>query len=346
MSAPKHILVFRFSSLGDIAMTLPVINLLLQQHPEAEIIFVSVAFVKPLFLNIERLHFYAADTKGKHKGIFGLYRLYKELKSTFVIDAVADLHNVLRTQVLQVYFAGAVKKIAVINKGRAEKKMLTRKHNKILKPLISTFQRYADVFAQLGLPVALHTAQGIAVVANSKNNSLYKLKQQGYKLVGIAPLAQYSEKTYPVSKMQQVLQLLAKHNNVKMFLFGGKTDAPALQPLEAIGNGKVQSLAGTMSFAEELPAIAQLDVMLSMDSANMHLASLYGVPVVSVWGGTHPYLGFYGWGQPLSNAVQVELSCRPSSVFGNKQCPRGDLACMNRIHPVAVYEKICSVLGI
>ena len=76
----------------------------------------------------------------------------------------------------------------------------------------------------------------------------------------------------------------------------------------------------------------------------MHLASLYGVPVVSVWGGTHPWLGFYGWGQDPANAVQVELECRPSSVFGNKPCPRGDLACMNLISPLVIYEKIIQQL--
>jgi len=343
LSAPKHILVFRFSSLGDVAMTVPVVKLLLQQHPHVEITFVSVAFVEPLFNNLERLHFYAADIRGKHKGIAGLYRLYKELRSRFTIDAIADLHNVLRTQVLRIYFSAAGKKIAVIDKGRKAKKKLTRRHNKVLKPVKSTFQRYADVFAALGLPIKLNIENGITI-PQQKIALFNDYKQQGYKLIGIAPFAQYSEKTYPAGKMRQVIQLLAKHKDVKIFLFGGKTDVPALQPLEAIDKEKIHLLAGVMPFAEELNAIARLDIMVSMDSANMHLASMFGVPVVSVWGGTHPYLGFYGWGQPLSNAVQVELDCRPSSVFGNKPCPRGDLACMERIAPLMIYNKICEVL--
>ncbi|TKK69245.1 glycosyltransferase family 9 protein [Ilyomonas limi] len=345
MSAPKHILVFRFSSLGDIAMTVPVIKLLLQQHPQVEVTFVSVAFVQPLFNNIERLRFYAADIRGKYKGVAGLYRLYKELNCQFKIDAVADLHNVLRTQVLRVYFFATGKKIVVIDKGREEKKKLTRGHNKVLKPLKSTFQRYADVFAALDLPITLNIEIGI-IIPQHKNALLNEYKQQGYKLIGIAPFAQYSEKTYPANKMQQVIQLLAKHKDVKIFLFGGKSDVPALQQLETINRDKIQSLAGAMPLAEELDAVAQLDIMVSMDSANMHLASLFGIPVISVWGGTHPYLGFYGWGQPLSNAVQVELDCRPSSVFGNKPCPRGDLACMNRIAPLMIYNKICEVLSL
>src|SRR4051812_45044341 len=177
-------------------MTVPVIRLLLQQYPEVEITFVSVAFVKPLFNNLERLHFYAADIKGKHKGVAGLYRLYKELSSHFNIDAIADLHNVLRTQVLRVFFAAAGKRMAVVDKGREEKKKLTRQQNKELKPLKSTFQRYADVFAALGLPLILHVEQGIAI-SQQKSALLSNYKQQGYKLIGIAPFAQYSEKTYP-----------------------------------------------------------------------------------------------------------------------------------------------------
>jgi ADP-heptose:LPS heptosyltransferase len=345
LSAQKHILTFRFSSLGDIAMTVPVIRLLLQQNPQVELTFVSVAFVKPLFNNIERLHFYTADIKGKHKGVVGLYRLYKELRNLFTIDAVADLHNVLRTQLLRVFFSTAGKRIAVIDKGREEKKKLTRQQNKILKPLKSTFERYSDVFAALGLPVILKVDQGIAT-PQQKSALVSNYKQQGYKLAGIAPFAQYSEKTYPANKMQQVIQLLVKHDNIKIFLFGGKNDVAALQQFTDINKDKIQSLAGVMSFTEELDAIAQLDVMISMDSANMHLASVYGVPVVSIWGGTHPYLGFYGWGQPISNAIQVELDCRPSSVFGNKRCPRGDLACMERIAPLMIYNKICNVLKV
>ena len=107
----------------------------------------------------------------------------------------------------------------------------------------------------------------------------------------------------------------------------------------------VQSLAGKLNLKNELHFISNLDVMVSMDSANMHFASLYGVPVISIWGGTHPYLGFYGWGQSPQNAVQVDLECRPSSVFGNKECPRDDLACMNLISPITVYDRIIQQLN-
>ena len=90
--------------------------------------------------------------------------------------------------------------------------------------------------------------------------------------------------------------------------------------------------------------MSHLDVMLSMDSSNMHLASLTGTPVVSVWGATHPYAGFMGWGQTEEYAVQIPLDCRPCSVYGQKPCLRGDYACMRNIAPEAIVEKVEKVL--
>nr|AIA86245.1 CAZy families GT9 protein [uncultured Prevotella sp.] len=86
--------------------------------------------------------------------------------------------------------------------------------------------------------------------------------------------------------------------------------------------------------------ISHLKVMISMDSANMHLASLTGTPVVSIWGATHYYAGFMGWGQHPENATEVSLSCRPCSIFGNKACFRKDYACLQRITPDMIVSKI------
>jgi ADP-heptose:LPS heptosyltransferase len=100
-----------------------------------------------------------------------------------------------------------------------------------------------------------------------------------------------------------------------------------------------------LTFSEELMLISHLDGMISMDSANMHLASIYGVPVVSIWGATHPFLGFYGYGQDPERIVQAELFCRPCSVFGNKPCYRGDFACMKMIEPQTIIDKTEKVLN-
>jgi ADP-heptose:LPS heptosyltransferase len=344
METPRKLLVFRFSSLGDVAMTVPVIQILLKQYPDLEIIYVSNPFVAPLFQNTNRLHFYAADLKGRHAGLKGLYRLYKELKKSFSFDAIADLHNVLRTKILRSFFFLSGKSIAVINKGRKEKKELTRKEKKILKPLKTTFERYADVFAALGLPIQLNPKEGIKETVKHQVSFIDELKHGGKKIIGIAPFAQYREKTYPPERMKEVIRMLLQHTHNFILLFGGNAEKETLESWEEEFAG-VRTMAGKMNFQNELALIAQLDVMVSMDSANMHLASLFGVPVVSIWGATHPYAGFYGWGQDPANAVQVELYCRPCSVFGNKPGYRGDLLCLTSISPVSVYEKVMQNLS-
>lgn len=318
-------------------MTVPVIQNLLSQHPQLQVTFVSTAFVQPLFAGIPRLHFVAADIKGKHKGFKGLYQLYQSLKKNSAYDAVADFHNVLRTKLLRSFMVLDGKPIATIDKGRAEKKALTRTENKILQPLKTTFERYADVLVQLELPISLNKEIGLKRI--QPNTELQQLKGKGFRIIGIAPFAQYERKMYPLDKMKAVVQLLLAQGNNRILLFGGRGEAALLQQWEQEFGGAF-NYAGKMTFAEELEIISNLDVMISMDSANMHLASLYGVPVVSIWGATHPYAGFYGWGQKPSNAVQMDIYCRPCSVFGNKQGPRNDLACMHSIAPIMVYEKV------
>ena len=318
--------------MGDAAMTVPVIKNLLNQHPDVKVTVVSDGFFAPIFSGIERCAFISADLKGKHKGIAGLYSLAASIKKQHKINAVADLHDVLRSYILRKFFLFT--KTAVIDKGRAEKKKLARKNAKILTPLKSTHQRYADVFSALGYAVELKAANSFKPV--HKTPALLQ-NFQHKKRIGIAPFAKHKGKTYPY--MEQVVAALSQHNHLQLFLLGGKSDAPELEKWAAKYEHTL-SIAGKYSFEEELHLISYLDVMVSMDSANMHLASLYNVPVISVWGATHPFAGFTGWQQPPENIVQAELFCRPCSVFGNKPCYRENYECMHIIRPSAIVEKM------
>jgi ADP-heptose:LPS heptosyltransferase len=319
-------------------MTAPVIKLLLQQYPELKITYVSNGFVQPIFKNIGRLEFIAADLNTTHKGAAGLFRLYRQLKE-LKPGAIADLHNVLRTKLLRGYFFFSGIKTAVIDKGRKEKAELTKIDHKQFRPLKSTFERYAEVFQKLGYPIAMPletgTSESNKPAAPVEGNFRYK--------IGIAPFAKHLPKQYPADKMREVIAMLNKDNDKEIFLFGGKDDREALSSLEN-EFVNVTNLACKQRFENELDIIASLDLMVSMDSANMHLASLFDVPVVSIWGGTHPFAGFYGWKQDPANAVQTDLYCRPCSVFGNRPCYRGDLACMHSINPVTVYDRIIQQL--
>jgi ADP-heptose:LPS heptosyltransferase len=327
--------------MGDVAMTLPVVKQLLHQYPNLSVTFVSDKKFSALFENISRLSFYATDLKGKYKGFAGLLRLFSDLKKIKNTTAVADLHDVLRTKVLTSLFQASGKKVARIDKGRKEKKALTRKHNKKLVQLPSTFQRYADVFAGLGYPIELNTSlQRIQLPVNDAVKNL--LGNDDNKKIGIAPFAKHREKTYPPEQMEKVVAGLSG-KGYTIFFLGGSDERPKFESWEKQFN-HTKNIAGILSFEEELVLISHLDMMISMDSANMHLASLYGVPVVSIWGATHPFAGFYGFGQDPSNAVQGEIYCRPCSVFGNKPCYRGDWACMNLFSPQQIIDKVQNIL--
>src|SRR5688572_15170945 len=233
-------------------------------------------------------------------------------------------------------------KSEAIDKGRKEKRQLTDKINKKLFPLKTGFQRYADVFISLGFPVVLNKTQRTlpkqdlpeAAVAFFSSNKEH---------ICIAPFAKHKEKMYPPDKLKRVLKHLAEKDSYQVFLLGGGTDEiNILKEWEHEFPGVI-NLAGRFSFREELAIISNVDLMVSMDSANMHLASLFGVPVISVWGATHTFAGFYGWGQPDENAVQIDLYCRPCSVFGNKPCYRGDHACMEQLPEKKIIEKVITI---
>lgn len=338
LQTPKHILVIRFSSLGDVAMTVPVIQNVLQQNPALEITVVSNAFLQPLFEGLERCHFYPAHLKAQHKGVAGMHRLFKELNNLHTFDAVVDLHNVLRSKILTLFYKLKGLKVATLDKGRSEKKALTRKADKVFKQLTSMHERYGVVFRLVGLPVELNTEKPVYERIDIPL-ALQAVFSSGKKIIGVAPFAQYTEKMYPIEKMKTVVQQLTAANNTVLLFGGGKEEATVLQQWE-LEIFSVFNMAGRYSFTEELAIISNVDAMVSMDSANMHLASLFNVPVVSIWGATHPFAGFYGWAQDEANIVQINLECRPCSVFGNKPCYRGDHACMNRIEEVMIVNKI------
>lgn len=296
-----------------------------------------------MFFGIERLRFVEAETKGKHKGILGIYRLCKELVNDVQpIDAVADFHGVLRSFMMHFFLKLKGIPIATIDKGRLEKKKLTARDKKQNIPLKSSFERYAEVLKKIGFSFLLEKEP----LQNIKQ-SLPILSQKWFDnktVFGIAPFAKHPEKVYPPEKIKLLISLLKAEGVVVLLFGGGKQETALLAEWEKDFGENVFNLAGLFNLSEELSIISHLNVMVSMDSANMHLASLLGVPVVSVWGPTHPNAGFYGWGQSMENLVSVDLDCRPCSVFGNKKCYRGDHACMQEISHLDIYQKLIPFL--
>ena len=334
----------RLSAMGDVAMTVPVVRALATQYPELKITVISRPFFQPFFNGIPNLHFFPFDAKERHKGILGLWRLFQDLKA-FNIDAFADLHNVLRSKVLRTLFSLSGKKTAFVDKGRPEKKALTRVENKIFQPLTTMFERHQMVLERLGFPIDLSRPQ-FPVKAEISQPELATIVSQSNRLIGIAPIAQYDSKVYPLDLMQEVIDALASHKNSTIFLFGGgQKEKEQLQSL--VGNKtNVLNMAGKIPFQEELNLISNLDVMLSMDSGNGHIAAMLGIPVVTLWGATHPFAGFLPFNQTMDKALvsdRNQYPNLPTSVYGNKKVAGYENA-MRTILPEQVVARIEEVL--
>ncbi|WP_296147216.1 glycosyltransferase family 9 protein [uncultured Flavobacterium sp.] len=348
MSKIKHILVFRLSAMGDVAMTVPVLRAFVSQHPEVKITVVSRPFFKPFFDGIPNVDFFGIDLKERHKGFFGLLRLYKDLKR-LKIDAVADLHNVLRSKIIRNLFALSGKKTAFVDKGRTEKKALTRAENKIFKPLTSMFERHKKVFQELGFDINLESRNFGTQFPPKANLTPEILKITGEKnqnWIGIAPFAQYDSKVYPQDLMQKVVNQLAENTNSKIFLFGGGNKEIEILNQFASGKENVITIAGKLKFEEELKLISNLDVMLSMDSGNSHIAAMLGIKVITLWGATHPYAGFLAFNQTMDSALvsdRKKYPLLPTSVYGNKKV-EGYEEAMRSIAVESVVEKIRKTL--
>jgi len=336
----------RLSSMGDVAMTVPVLRALVHQYPELQVTVVSRPFFKPFFDTIPQLNFVAFDPKTTHKGLLGLGRLYQQL-SSLSIDAFADFHNVLRSKMVRSLFALSGKKTAALDKGRAEKKTLTRLQNKQFFPLALMVDRQAQVLEKLGFPLDLSKPTFPPKPAlTNEIRALVGAKTKPW--IGLAPFAQYDGKVYPLDLMKRVVRQLDESGKYELFLLGGGAKEIALLTQLSEHTTHTKVIAGQLSLAQELAVMSQFDVLVSMDSANGHMAALLGIPVITLWGATHPYAGFRPFHQPESNSLcadRNQFPGLPTSVYGNKIVP-GYADAMRTILPETIVAKIQEITEI
>ena len=330
----KKLLAIRLSALGDICMTLPVIDSFCRAYPDVELTLLTSkpgAAITKAVLHLPNLQIVAINKKD-YSGLMGANRLYKEMRA-YHFDAIADLHDVLRTKWTALRFRIAGYPVAVIDKGRGDKKKLVS--HKIESQLTSGIERYKKVFTELGFDFEVDY-QG----SEHRLDSTAKLLS-----IGIAPFAQHQGKIYPTDKMQEVVKRLVEARpDLHIYLFGGPEDQAQLQPWADAHPEQVTNVAGKQTFAEDLALMSGLRLMISMDSANMHLASLVGLRCLSIWGATHIHAGFLGYGQQKDDVIDLSLPCRPCSIYGNKACKYGDYRCMNTIAPEEIVKRILASL--
>ena len=338
------LLIIRLSAMGDVAMSVSVLSALSAQHAEHNIYLITNKLYNSFFLNIPNLTILNPDLKGKHKGLKGLYFFYKELKKEINPDIFVDIHDILRTKIIRFFFKLDGVKTVKIDKGRKEKKKLTRKKNKLLKPLKHTTERYVDTFLKANILIRIQPRTITELSINTLETS--NLLQGSEKKIGIAPFARHIQKQYPIKKTEELIQNLVK-DNYKVFLFGGgkKEKQIAEKIAEKIPN--VISLIGKFSLSEEIAFIDKLDVMITPDSGNMHIAALTSVKIISIWGATHPYAGFTP-NVPEANLYIIQnnkIACRPCSIFGNKRCYKNTLECLTSIKPEEIFQVCKRITG-
>lgn len=330
--------------MGDVAMTAHIITDLCRQYPDRHFVLLTTPMFGAFYPKLDNLEILDINVKKQYSKPSDLWKLARILNNKYHFNAIVDLHDVLRTKLLRKFlrmFSCFKSKVVCIDKGRAEKReLVSPKCEK--KQLIPMTDRYKQTLAKAGLPIEeTHTKQPIMPIPNADGIPQNK---NGEYWIGIAPFAQHQGKIYPLSKMQEVVRILSSKPNVRLFIFGGGPKEKGVAEDWSKNNDNIHNAIGIMKLDMELALISNLDVMVSMDSSAMHMASLFGVRTVSVWGATHPFAGFLGYDQKMADVVQREdLDCRPCSIFGNKPCKRVDYACME-IKPEIIADRVTSQL--
>lgn len=338
-----NVLVIRLSAIGDVAMTIPVVYSVAESNPEAVFTVLTQPFLSNLFIDPPgNVRLLTIDTQRTERSLLGLIRYAVNL-SNRNYDVVLDLHDVIRTKILCAAFKWTKKPVYRIDKNRKERMQLIRRNDKVLKPLPSAFERYSQVFEKAGFtPGACFTS---LFTDNEQQGADFIREKAAQRWIGIAPFAKHRGKIYPPEAMEEVVRMLSQKPDFRIFLFGSKGKEEGTLAAWESAYPNVKNIAGLHSLDKELALINHLDLLVSMDSANMHFASLTGTKVLSVWGATHPFAGFYGYRQNPDYVVQLDLPCRPCAVFGEKTCFRGDWACMTQITPRSIVNKVCEIVA-
>lgn len=338
------VLIICFSNISNVVSVVPLLDSLDRKYPENRFFVLSRNFLAPIFSSFRHVTFVGADIRGKHKGLKGIFSLYRQLKLE-KFDIVIDLQRNCRTQILWWLFRlSGVKQTVVINKHKKSIKRLIKKGAVHYRQLKSIFEKYAETFAK----VHLTTDEAFVSLLKADMDERKKIAEiygeKDGKWIGIAPFSIARGKTLPFRKTKNVIQYFDTQPNTKIFLFGaGEMENEMLGDWETVFN-HVYAVHTSLKLNEELALMEQLDVMISMDSANMHLAALTNTPVISIWGETHPYAGFLGWKQPYQNCVGVSFSCRPCTEHHNKRCRYGDYRCLESIPSARIIEKVNTIL--
>jgi ADP-heptose:LPS heptosyltransferase len=319
------ILILRFSSIGDIVLTTPIIRCLKQQIPNAEIHYLTKAKFSSLLNHnpyIDHLHSW---TDGEESVIIDNLKLLD-------VDAVVDLHKNTRTKRIK---AQLKKPYYTFNKLNVKKWLFVNFKINLL-PDTHIIDRYFDALKPLNIT---NDNQGLDFFTSSTEPSALKDLPADYYTIAIGG-------TYRTKQITEslILSLSKRLNSTIVLLGGGSTDeAKANSIVAKSGTSKIYSLVNGLSIEESAIVIKKSKGLFTGDTGLMHIASAYDVPIHTLWGNTHPDFGMHAFRPEQKNVFnhQVVLACNPCSKLGSDYCPRGHFKCMN-LQDVEQIVKNCT----
>lgn len=319
-----RVLLLRLTSLGNVAMTVPVVASLSARYPDDEFIVVAKKNLSAMFYGMANVHYH--EVTQDTSSAFGLRALYRALVP-YRAEVVVDLQDSTETRLLRTLLRTQGARVHAIDYGRMSKHLLTWRGHTRSEALPTEFERYSAVLKSAGLETD-EAFSGLPVNEDARLAVLSRWGEKEGRWIGIAPFAKSKTNMLPYKVTKQLIHHYANEKDTRVFLFGaGKIETEMLQHWASITENVV-SVAGMLPLEQELELMRRLDVMICMDSANQHLSSLVGLRAVSVWCGTHPKMGFYGWKQQDSDRVEIDdLPCRPCTAHGCSRCRRSDFAC-------------------
>ena len=312
------VLVVRFSSIGDIVLTTPVLRCIKQQLKDVQLHFLT----KQKFINVIDQNPYVDQFFSINNS---LAEVLPQLKKENY-DCIIDLHHNARTLKLKIALG---KKSFSFNKLNWEKFLVVNlKTNKL--PKVHIVDRYFETVTSLGVK---NDGKGLDYFVNEKDqiditSSLPSLFHNYYNVLVVG--GSYFTKQIPVNKLKDI----CSQSLLPLVLLGGKEDAAIGEQVYQLDKNKTINLCGKLNLNQSASIIQQSKKVITSDTGLMHIAAAYKKDIVSLWGNTIPEFGMgpYFAGEN-SQILEVKgLPCRPCSKLGYKKCPKGHFKCMNDIN--------------
>ncbi len=338
------ILIIRFSSIGDIVLTSPIIRCIKNQFPHAEIHYVT------------KIQFHDLVAYNPH--ISKVYTLEGDIQPLVLkllsekYDLVVDLHKNLRTHyiksLLKQAFNSQVKTIS-FDKLNIKKWLYTKLTFNLL-PDKSIVERYFDALKPLGVK---NDGQGLDFFIPPSHEVSKDDIPMSHMLgfVACAIGGQHETKKMPIQKWKSLCASL----QFPIILMGGKEDFALAEEIKSIDPVKIYNACGKFSILESGHLIQKSRFVITHDTGLMHIAAAFKKPIISIWGNTVPAFGmfpYYGFNNMKSNvAPQLhiiennKLSCRPCSKIGYKSCPKKHFKCMNDLDDALILSTANNIIA-